>query len=50
MYVFSGKDHSVFGVLIINVLYTVSFLRAYCTEFYLGSVYSVYSGLAEVDS
>ena len=50
MYVFSGKDHSVFGVLIINVLYAVSFLRAYCTEFYLGSVYSVYSGLAEVDS
>ena len=46
MYVFSGKDHSVFGVLIINVLYTVSFLRAYCTEFYWGSLYS---SLAKTD-
>ena len=46
MYVFSGKDHSVFGVLIINVLYAVSFLRAYCTEFYWGSLYS---SLAKTD-
>ena len=41
MYDFSRKH-----VLIINVLYTVSFLRAYCTEFYWGSLYS---SLAKTD-